>query len=458
VRELGGIAGGLAEEQGAGIRERFGSVFDTGLLAGAKLEDPDEVSFFLESGRAGSLLEFLGARDRLQAFLVPEALRADLAGARGAESVAAHLLTRAPEGGRRKEIRLRRTALAETREEVREVIQRIQRKAKAAADVLYPEAASLAKIRGLLHPGEALALYALTETEALVLVVTRDEGRFVLLGKSAMIREAVQAVSFTSPEEAPSGKVLAEVKKRVLAPLGLAPETTRLLVSPHGILSRVPFAVLFDGEVVYVSSGTTHALLVEEERAPGEGVLALGDPDYGGRGGGGLTPLPATRKGAKALAVRKRPRWRAVHLACHGLIDPERPTLSSLAFTPDGGDDGRLTCLEVFRMKIPADLVVLSACETARGKVYRAEGIVGLMRAFMMAGSPRVICSLWKVDDEATQALMVKFYALWNPPQAKGMPAAAALRAAQSFIRDHPDHPEWKHPCYWAAWSLWGLP
>jgi CHAT domain-containing protein len=110
-------------------------------------------------------------------------------------------------------------------------------------------------------------------------------------------------------------------------------------------------------------------------------------------------------------------------------------------------------------MEIPADLAVLSACETGKGKVVKGEGIVGLTRAFMFAGAPRVICSLWKVDDEATQALMVKFYELWNPKDgSKGMGTAAALKEAQVFVRTHPDHPKWKHPYYWAAWVLWGLP
>ena len=109
-------------------------------------------------------------------------------------------------------------------------------------------------------------------------------------------------------------------------------------------------------------------------------------------------------------------------------------------------------------MEIPADLAVLSACETGKGKVVKGEGIVGLTRAFMFAGSPRVICSLWKVDDDATKALMIKFYELWNPKDGKGLGTAAALKKAQAFIRDHPGHPKWKHPYYWAAWVLWGLP
>ena len=185
--------------------------------------------------------------------------------------------------------------------------------------------------------------------------------------------------------------------------------------------------------------------------------------------------LPATREEAKAIATEVllgqeateaglaaalgwQSRWRAVHFACHGLVNTERPALSSLAVTAAGNDDGFLTCLDVFRMKIPADLVVLSACETARGKVVKTEGIVGLTRAFMFAGSPRVICSLWKVDDEATQALMIRFYELWNPKEGEGLSAAAALKKAQEYIRNHPDHPKWKHPYYWAAWVLWGLP
>ena len=104
---------------------------------------------------------------------------------------------------------------------------------------------------------------------------------------------------------------------------------------------------------------------------------------------------------------------------------------------------------------IPADLVVLSACETGKGKIYRTEGIVGLTRAFMFAGSPRVLCSLWQVDDEATRALMVKFYELWNPKKGEGIGAAAALKQAQAHVRAQK---QWAHPYYWAAWVLWGLP
>ena len=143
-------------------------------------------------------------------------------------------------------------------------------------------------------------------------------------------------------------------------------------------------------------------------------------------------------------------------MACHGLIRPERPTLSALALSADDENDGFVTALDVFQLAIPADLVVLSACETARGRVFRGEGVVGFARSFMKAGAPRVICSLWKVPDEATAALMIKFYELWNPKdRSKGLGAAAALKKAQDHIRSHD---KWQHPYYWAAWVIWGLP
>ena len=150
-------------------------------------------------------------------------------------------------------------------------------------------------------------------------------------------------------------------------------------------------------------------------------------------------------------ALGTQPRWRAVHFACHGVIDPQRPVLSSLALTPGENDDGYLRCLDIYRMHIPADLAVLSACETGKGKVYKAEGVVGFVRAFMFAGCPRVLVSVWKVDDEATAALMKKFYELWKGGETE---AATALKQAQEFVKSKP---KWKHPYYWAAWQLWGL-
>ena len=102
-----------------------------------------------------------------------------------------------------------------------------------------------------------------------------------------------------------------------------------------------------------------------------------------------------------------------------------------------------------------AELVVLSVDRSAHGAARAGEGRRGLPEAFLMAGARQVLASLWHVDDEATRALMVKFYELWNPKEGKGAGAAAALSAAKDFVRKQE---RWKHPRYWAGWVLYGLP
>jgi len=183
--------------------------------------------------------------------------------------------------------------------------------------------------------------------------------------------------------------------------------------------------------------------------------------------GPGLGPLPASAAEARAVgdvvllgsdatearvrdALASRPRWRAVHLACHAFADPDRPALSSVALSPAGDDDGLLTAHEVLRSPLRADLVVLSGCDTGRGMAIRAEGHLGLARAFLLAGAPRVIASLWRVDDDATRALMEAFYARWKD----GTSTAEALRDARARVRAEP---RWAHPRYWAAFVQWGL-
>jgi CHAT domain-containing protein len=144
-----------------------------------------------------------------------------------------------------------------------------------------------------------------------------------------------------------------------------------------------------------------------------------------------------------------------VHFATHGLIDSVHPELSGLVLSlvdrEGRAQDGFLPAFEVFNLNLPADLVVLSACRTALGKDIRGEGLVGLTRAFMYAGTPRVVASLWKVDDSATAELMKRLYAGMLGP--KRLRPAAALRAAQLGLwRDK----AWSAPYYWAAFVLQG--
>jgi CHAT domain-containing protein/Tfp pilus assembly protein PilF len=146
--------------------------------------------------------------------------------------------------------------------------------------------------------------------------------------------------------------------------------------------------------------------------------------------------------------------YRIVHFATHGLLDNEHPELSGLVLSlvgPDGKpQDGFLDLQDVYNLTLPADLVVLSACETGLGKEISGEGLVGLTRGFMYAGASRVVASLWKVDDVATSELMAEFY---KGMLSHGLAPASALRQAQLAMLKRS---RWADPYYWAAFTLQG--
>lgn len=146
--------------------------------------------------------------------------------------------------------------------------------------------------------------------------------------------------------------------------------------------------------------------------------------------------------------------YRILHFATHGSLDTQRPELSGLVLSVVGESgedlDGYLRLNEIYKLKLNADLAVLSGCETALGKDLKGEGLVGLTRGFMYAGVPRVISSLWSVDDRATSELMKRFY---RGVLVKRLTPAAALRSAQkSMLLDR----GWSSPYYWAPFTLQG--
>ncbi|HKQ79522.1 MAG TPA: tetratricopeptide repeat protein [Blastocatellia bacterium] len=146
--------------------------------------------------------------------------------------------------------------------------------------------------------------------------------------------------------------------------------------------------------------------------------------------------------------------YRYIHFATHGLLDSERPGLSSLALSmvDEQGkpQDGFLRAHEIYNLNLPAELVVLSACQTGLGKEIKGEGLVGMTRGFMYAGAARVVVSLWNVNDKATAELMSKFY---QKMFKDGQRPAAALRSAQiEMLRSF----KWQSPYYWSAFTLQG--
>ncbi len=154
------------------------------------------------------------------------------------------------------------------------------------------------------------------------------------------------------------------------------------------------------------------------------------------------------------VTSRELGKYRILHFATHGFANSQKPELSgiimSLVDKKGNWQNGFLRLNDIYNLSLPVELVVLSACQTGLGKNIRGEGLVGLTRGFMYAGAPRVVASLWRVDDVATAKLMSQFY---QGMLQDGFSAVEALRGAQLQLWQEEG---WKSPYYWAAFTLQG--
>lgn len=160
------------------------------------------------------------------------------------------------------------------------------------------------------------------------------------------------------------------------------------------------------------------------------------------------------QKAATEAAFKSQPleKFRILHLAVHGIASskfPERAALV-LAADPTSEEDGLLQAREISGLRLNADLVILSACDTGVGRLQGAEGIANLVRSFLFAGAQSVLASLWSADDIATAALIKQFYGHLAKKQDKG---SALRRAKMDLLKKYGDQ---ALPYYWAGFTLQG--
>lgn len=471
LRILDEVSASLSYDRTARARAKSAGVFDDATAAAAALGDVARVSEFVERSRSGALAGAIAQPVRSSGGKGDAAVTAELQAAQRAEATAGAAYRRALGSRSIAEVQRAQAAYDAAREELRRVTQRIERDGRLALSLGIVQPVALARVEALLRDGDVLVRYALLDDASLAVVSQRMGGksttRVVRLAPAADIRALCATGSYRSDEGSWNDDA-ARLRAAVVDPLGLPSSARRVLVVPDGELNRVPFALLVgQRDVGYAPSATVLSLVTPTGTVRGKRTLALGDPDYAGSED--LYPLPHTRAEAERTgdvvlvggdasetrlveALRADTRWRTVHLACHGLLDEEHPMRTALALTPTETDDGMLTVLDVLRLRVDADLVVLSACDTGRGRIVDGEGVVGLAQSFMAAGAPRVIVSLWMVDDAATAALMKRFHEIWR---GGGSSAAAALRKAQEHVAGRE---KWRHPRFWAGWTLWGNP
>ena len=159
----------------------------------------------------------------------------------------------------------------------------------------------------------------------------------------------------------------------------------------------------------------------------------------------------ANRQNFSSDSVAK---YRYIHLATHGFVNSEKPELSGVQLSHLQGDsqEGVLYSNDVYGLKLNCDLLVLSACETGLGKIMKGEGIVGLSRAFIYAGSKNLLVSLWKVSDNSTSQMMTEFYQLLLKEKNELNYAEILQKAKLMLILDK----NYSRPYYWAPFILIG--
>jgi len=360
---------------------------------------------------------------------------------------------------------------------------------------LNPDLASLLKVtpltakevQTLLDEDTLLLAFYLATEWAGVFVVTKGEtlglrldiSRKQLAEKVKEFRketeEGVTVKVFMSKDYE---KPLADLYEILIKPLEKELVGKRhVVVVPHGMLHYLPFQALRDQEgryliesytVSYLPSASVLKYAREKNRGNHADLFAVANPVTD------LSPLPAAEVEARevsALFDRKQvllgpratktrfksegPRYDLLLFSTHGEMIESEPLKSNLRFTPTQQDDGKLTVSEIFDMEVKANLVTLSACETGlargtKGDFPQGDDLVGLSRAFIHAGAPSVVASLWKVSDDSTVEMMRSFYS-----NLKTMPKAEALRQAQLGLAKS-NAMAFSHPYFWAPFILVG--
>ena len=244
------------------------------------------------------------------------------------------------------------------------------------------------------------------------------------------------------------------------------------MIIPNDVLHYLPYQALLspqgkyliqDYPIYYFSSASLMQFTKEKRRASRETVLAVGNPNLGDEAYNlrfaereakeisqvySKSVVFLKEQATKSKAISLSPNNDILHFAVHAEFNEADPVSSALLLAREGKDDGRLKVGEIFSLNLKADLVVLSACETGLGKISNGDEIIGMTRAFIYAGTPSVITTLWQVNDRASYELMRDFYS-----NLKTMKKAEALRQAQ--LKTMKEFPE---PLFWAAYGLTGEP
>jgi len=389
---------------------------------------------------------------------------------------------------------------------------KIRRENPRYADITLGSVRSTSEIRELLDDGTVLLEYKLGDERSFVWTVTKDKVSVHILPAREKIESAARAyyAAVSSPNKAVQSNASQHqttLDNMLLGPVSASIGKNRIAIVGDGVLQFLPFSAMpraAANEVITLPSAGVLAELREDAKPRTQSVknaIVFADPIFEAADSRLKTKLSSTEKPAslarilrdvvpgqelpRLISSRQEARdiqtlltsnsstvkldfdasldgvvntdlrrYRYIHFATHGLLNTKEPRFSGLVFSlfdvNGKPKPGFMQLEDIYDLKLDADLVVLSACQTALGKDVRGEGLIGLTRGFMYAGSKQVLASLWKVDDAATAEFMRRFYRAMITDK---LPSVAALKRTQSEMKAIP---RFKAPFYWAGFTLQG--
>ncbi|MFZ2053354.1 MAG: CHAT domain-containing tetratricopeptide repeat protein [Candidatus Aminicenantales bacterium] len=396
----------------------------------------------------------------------------------------------------------------EEREERMESLRREIREASPVyANIRYPKTLTLQEAqKELIDDETACFAYLLAKENSYGFAITRKDIRMFPLPDRKEVQKLVQGYLMAITDVTNQDFRLGHRLYDVLIRPGLSHKVKRLIIVPDDVLYFLPFETLLSSDggrewlikdyaVAYAPSLSSLRELIERRKTNGhraeKDILALGDPSFGANesepaaGGGDLLQdsgspvgtrfsrlqysgleiekiaalfkparrniLERSRASEENFKSQNLANYRIIHFATHAFIDDQKPARSSivLVLDQDPQEDGFLQMREIFNLKMQADLVVLSACQTGLGQLIRGEGIEGLSRAFFYAGASSVLLSLWAVNDQASYQLLERFYVHLRSAN----PVIDSLRQAKLEMIDSE---VLAHPYYWAGFIVSG--
>lgn len=339
------------------------------------------------------------------------------------------------------------------------------------ASIVTVTADRLSAVQQLLPAEETLLEYFIYNNVLFAFVLTKDKIGVVkmpaegLKERIELFRKVIMDVG--SDHFITVGKA---IYTQIFLPVEPILSTANLTIVPHGALHYLPFQALYGNtgflidqyKMRMLPSAGVMRFLKNKQSPHSHDLLAFGNPDLNdpayalpgaeqevlsiGEGMKKTTRL-IRKKATETALKRLGAEFRFIHFATHGRFDHEKPLTSGLLMAADKENDGVLTTAELYDLKLPVELVTLSACETGLGKIAGGDDVIGLTRGFLYAGARAIVSSLWKVDDQATSFLMQQFY-----KSLKECDKRCALRTAQLKVKDSYN----AHPFYWAAFQITG--